>query len=424
MDKDEPYIYFEGQVLSAPDACPEIKALADRLQQMILFDHHLLRVRVCESKLQGPEGTVSVRIELVDKLKYKGNDQKETVRRTSQALKTTKVKPRIATIKADNAPLLFVTWSVKKSGDQLLSRLPGSKTGLRPTGVFAPLEDALRAKLTSFPRESNERLKRAAQLFAGVSTATIEEAEHAIDRETERRIIAERVRQIKPIDPQFWSIPKKYLIKFFKYAMNTKRSVYPYDYLGAHGGFGFSYSQAQARQPLALRSVEGPAWPNLEKHTLRGATAEALYGHTTFVFTLPERAHRFINAIPTDCLFVLKKIELHLETDVSLAYWQQFLGFTYDRDTFFMRNALAGHGAAELFEAFANGCQELKRLNLVVPSVWRMGYSGAGGTCRFMLCKWLAKAMGNCAALLPEDRPEGHSTKLQEERRYSRHEGR
>lgn len=184
--------------------------------------------------------------------------------------------------------------------------------------------------------------------------------------------------------------------------MNIKGSVYPYAYSGEHGAFGFFYPQSQAPQPLALRSIDSPVWANSEKHGFRGSTAEALYGHTTFVFTLPSRAHRWIEAIPADCLFLLKEIEPHLETDVSLSYWQQFLGFTYSRDTPFMRDALNGHGAEELFKALANGCQELKRLNLVFPSVWRMRYSGAMGKCHFMLCKWLAKAMGTCAANYPK----------------------
>lgn len=174
------HVYFKGPVSCSSPAPSEIIVLGYQLQHHVAREYPLLRLRITESKVAGPKGTVSVKFQVVDKLKYSRSDYKKPHSDFPRTSTSKAASSPLSTIKLDDAPS-SVTWCIRLRDFQAEFREPGSKTALNPAGTFVSLDTTLEQKLITFARESNERLKRAATEFAGVCASTAEEAEHAID---------------------------------------------------------------------------------------------------------------------------------------------------------------------------------------------------------------------------------------------------
>ncbi|MGI4850695.1 MAG: hypothetical protein ACRYGR_01980, partial [Janthinobacterium lividum] len=306
---------------------------------------------------------------------------------SKKAISQQRVPPTIVTVKV-----------VKKEWyHEAVFRVPGSRTALNPSGTWKPIKQ----KLLEMVDAADLQLEKEAQAFTGHKVQNCYEAEKAIDHEVERRIVAKRIRNTEPINSRFWLLPLKCQIEIWKGVMNIADRVQPYAYLGTCGGYGFFLPEAWAPTPTALRSVDKAPWPASGKLSLRDATCEALYSHTTFAFTLPERLHRFLDSLTAECLSRVRKVEIHFETDVGLAYVRKFLGFEYGRMTPFMRGVLDDKHIEVLFEQLTLGCKKIE-LTIVFPNADRMSYAGAEDGCHLTLCKWMAKAIGACAARYPK----------------------
>lgn len=241
-------------------------------------------------------------------------------------------------------------------------------------------------------------------MFTGKPATTVDEADHAIDIEVERRIVADLLARTNPIDERFWMLPYNLVVDIFKKAMNVPNRVQPYAYRGASGGNGFYLPEYLAPTPTSLRLVDGPSWANSansEPKTLRDVSAVALYSHTIYAFSSPKRVHQWLEALTEECLHLVRTIEVQFETDVALKYSEDFLGFMYNRMTSHMESALDGRRLEQLFKKLDHGCRN-PTLIFRFPNKSRMGFSDEHGTCHLTLCKWLAKAIGTCAALYPK----------------------
>lgn len=396
---DEKYRYFITRQIAYPHQTSEEIIEAAYALAELLCDQKYTHIRIQESAMKGPQSGFVLDVCIIDKMRTSANPAISdwSLKRPTWQIWVVKLEEQIE---------CGYRWQ------RLLTRVPGSKTALNPAGTWVSVND----KVAALAHEAVQRTLTTARVLTGQQYGSVSDAEVAIEREVNRRIVQDRVAATTPISTLFWSIDYENQLKVFRYAMDLPDVVQPYAYRGDSGGHGFYLGHHLAPKPISLRSIDSvdPEKGFCDGSSLRHVTRAALYQSPVWRFTQPASLHKFLDVLirPSGTSNVrqamqkneniqhLRSMVLRFEPDVMLRYFEKYLGFVYERNTRLMDAQLEDKRAQHLFKILAQHSDQLT-ITLVLPAARRMVYAGAVRSCHLILCKWIAKAAGTCAAQYP-----------------------